>query len=163
VTSNLFGENATQADMLMLLLDSFPGQMEGVNVGIHPKARRPWAEALLKRGVRVHPELMEEFPIPGDHPEAGFLNPNKWVSREEYAKYAAGRPDAETTEGQLRSLLETINPGLAKKISSMTPEEKAAARVEQEPQMQDLFNRMHELGKQLFTPQPPAAQAEEEQ
>ncbi len=149
---NLFGENATQADMLMMLLDSFPGQRDDIKVPIHPKSRRPWAEALLKRGVRVHPELMEELPIPGDHPEAGFMNPNKWVSPEEYRKYAATRPDNQTAEEQLRGLLEIVNPGLSKRIQSMTPEEKEAAKVDQATQAQDLFERMHRISREAFKP-----------
>lgn len=149
----LFGHNASQADMLMLLLDSLPGgQQADIKVPIHPKARRPWAEALLKRGVRVHPELMEQFPIPGDHPEAGFMNPHKWVSAAEYEKYAEGRPDNETAETQLHELLQTINPGLSKRIRSMTPEEKAEAKVDQEAQAQDLFQRMFELSRKMHTP-----------
>ncbi|WP_227979991.1 phage gene 29 protein family protein [Nocardia spumae] len=149
-TSKLFGEGASQADMLMLILDSLPGQRDDIKVPIHPKSRRPWAEALIKRGVRIHPELMEEFPIPGDHPEAGFMNPNRWVSPAEYEKYAASRPDDGTAETQLMGLLEAVNPGLAKKISSMTPEERAAAKVEQKPQMQEIFERMHEFSRETF-------------
>lgn len=149
--SKLFGENASQADMLMLLLDSLPGgQQVDIKVPIHPKARRPWAEALLKRGVRVHPELMEQFPIPGDHPEAGFMNPHRWVSAEEYEKYAESRPDDKTAETQLHELLQTINPGLAKQIRSMTPEEKTAAAVDQQAQAQDLFQRMQGFARVAF-------------
>lgn len=146
--TSLFGPDASQVDMLMLLLDCFPGQKDGVQVPIHPKSRRPWAEALIARGVRVHPEAMEKFPIPGDHPEAGWLNPHRWVSKAEYEKYAATRPAAGDTEQQMMAMLQAINPTMAQRISGMTEEEKRAEKSKQEPDMQELFERMQQIGRE---------------
>jgi hypothetical protein len=137
--------------MLELLLDAFPGQMDGVQVPIHPKARRPWAASLVARGVRVHPELMEQFPVPGSHPEAGWLNPHKWVGREEYDEYAASR--SEGTHEQMQAMLQAIDPAMAQRISHMTDAEKAAAREQQAPQMQAVFERMQEVGRQHWEAQ----------
>lgn len=146
--TDLFGADADQVDMLMLLLDCFPGQKDGVQVPIHPKARRPWAESLIARGVRVHPELMEKFPIPGDHPEAGWLNPHRWVTKDDFEQYKASRPSADDAEQQMRMMLQAINPAMAQRISRMTDTEKKAEAQQQAPDMQAIFARMQDIGRQ---------------
>lgn len=155
MTADLFGPNASQVDMLMLLLDSFPGQKDGVRVPIHPKARRAWAEELLAKGVLVDPDRMTRFPIPGDHPEAGWLNPHRWVSREEYDEYAATRPSDGDAEQQLRMMLQAINPAMAQRISQMTDVQKKAARDEQAPEMQERMAALHQLGRDYWNQQTP--------
>lgn len=143
----LFGENATQVDMLMQLLDTFPGQRDGIRVPIHPKSRRPWAEDLVKRGVRVHPELMEAFPIPGDHPEAGWMNPSKWVPKAEYDKHA--RPTPEQSEKQMATALGAINPALLERIQGMSSAEKREEAARQAPLVPDMLARLNELRAQI--------------
>ncbi|WP_280186041.1 MULTISPECIES: phage gene 29 protein family protein [Nocardia] len=145
----LFGENATQVDMLTMMLDAFPGQRDGVMVPIHPKARRPWAEKLVKRGVRVHPELMEEFPTPGDHPEAGWMNPSKWVPAEEFKKYEEARPTNAQAEQQLKNLLNVIDPNLASKIAAMSDVEKREEMAKQAPHIGDMLTRLNEAREKL--------------
>lgn len=143
----LFGAGATQAQMLAQLLDAFPGQRDGVLVPIHPKARLPWAEALIARGVRVHPELMEQFPIPGERPEAGFLNPHKWVGPEEYEQYAQSRPDPEQANNHLQQLLHAIDPSALNRIQSMTETERHEAFVQQSGQLPGLLEKITEYRK----------------
>ncbi|WP_228002133.1 phage gene 29 protein family protein [Nocardia australiensis] len=149
MSEDLFGPNATQVDMLMQLLDAFPGQRDGISVPIHPKARRPWAEALVKRGVRVHPELMESFPIPGDHPEAGWMNPSKWVPKAEYEKHATTRPSSEQSAQQMKSLLGAIDPAALKRIEGMSDAERHEEAARQAPMVPDMLARLNELRAQL--------------
>ncbi len=114
-----FGPAATQVDMLAALLDVMPGQNPQVKFAIPPKSRRPWAQALVERGVRVHPDLMRQFPIPGDQPGMGPLNPHKWVSREEYDRHHADRPDPAQQQQAMRAALEAMDPSLAARIKDV--------------------------------------------
>ena len=140
----LFGEGASQIDMIAQCLDAFPGQRDGVTVPIHPKSRRPWAERLYARGLRVHPELMEEFPIPGDHPEAGWMNPTKWRPKEEFEEYAATRPTNEQAEQQLKNLLNVVDPNMLRHIEGMSDVQKREELARQAPHMGDMLARLNE-------------------
>lgn len=140
----LFGPGATQVDMLAMVLDAFPGHRDGVMVPIHVKVRRGWAEQLIRRGVRIDPELMEEFPVPGDHPEAGPLNPTRWVKRPEFDEYAKNRPTAAQAEQQLRNLLRVIDPGRLSHIDAMSDPEKREALAKQAPQIGDLVQELRQ-------------------
>ncbi|NEW33850.1 hypothetical protein GV791_14930 [Nocardia cyriacigeorgica] len=145
----LFGENATQVDMISMILDAFPGQRDGVMVPIHPKARRPWAERLFARGLRVHPELMDEFPTPGDHPEAGWMNPHKWVPREKFAEYEQSRPTNAQAEQQLKNMLNVVDPQMLARIESMSDVEKREELARQAPHMGDMLARLNEARAQF--------------
>lgn len=144
-----FGENASQVEMLTMILDAFPGQRDGVMVPIHPKARRPWAESLIKRGVRVHPELMEEFPTPGNHPEAGWMNPSKWVPRKQFEEYEQARPTNAQAEQQLKNLLNAVDPQLLKRIEDMSDVEKREEMARQAPHIGDMLTRLNETRERL--------------
>lgn len=151
--ADLFGPNASQVDMLMLMLDNFPGQKDGIRVPIHPHSRRPWAEDLVARGVRVHPEFMERFPVPGDHPEAGWLNPPRWVPKAEFEEHVASRAPTADAEQQLRQMLQAIDPAAAARIEQMTTAEKRATAQRQAPDVQAIFERMQEYGRQHWEQQ----------
>lgn len=145
----LFGENATQVDMLATLLDAFPGQRDGVMVPIHPKARKPWAEMLIKRGVRVYPELMEEFPTPGDHPEAGWMNPHKWVPKKEFERYEQARPTNEQADQQLKNMARIVDPQMLARIEAMSDVEKREELARQAPHIEDMLSRLNQAREQL--------------
>ncbi|MFR9767047.1 hypothetical protein [Nocardia sp. SC052] len=142
-----FRDDADQEAMLTALLDAFPGQSGNpdVLVPIHPSVRQAWARTLIRRGVVVVPELMKELPVPtGEHPEAGWLQPMEWMSREKYEEHRAAQaaeaeqaaaptdPD-EQREQQARQMLAAVKPSLLAQIDALTdPEQRAAmaARLE---------------------------------
>jgi len=160
----IFNDDAEQLAMLIGVLDAFPGHRDGVLVPIHPKARGPWAEALLKRGVRVHPELMEELPVAGDHPEAAWMNPPRWVKREKYVEEqdaAASTPEQQMAV--MQQLLQALKPDLAKQIESMTPEQREQARQEQAAQFPVYLAQLQELGAQFIQTQQQRATAAPEE
>ncbi|MBF6328726.1 hypothetical protein [Nocardia transvalensis] len=148
----VFHDGADQLVMLIALLDAFPGQRDGVLVPIHPKARGPWAEVLYRRGVRVHPELMEELPVSaGDHPEAAWLNPSAWVPRSEFAQQQA--PTASSSEQhreQMCQMLQALDPKLAARIDAMTDDERRAARAAQAPLVPEAIEQLQQLGRQFW-------------
>jgi septal ring factor EnvC (AmiA/AmiB activator) len=96
---------------------------------------------------------MTRFPIPGDHPEAGWLNPHRWVGREEYDEYTATRPSNDDAQSQLRMMLQAINPAMAQRISRMNEAQKQAAREEQAPEMQERMAQLHQLGRDYWEKQ----------
>lgn len=161
----IFNENSSQLAMLIGVLDSFPGHRDGVQVGIHPKAREPWARQLLARGVRVHPELMEQLPVAGEHPEAAWMNPSQWVARAKYpeAQEAAASTPEQQAE-QMRMMLNALNPGELARIERMTPEEREQERERLAQQLPTAIAHMHGVGRQFIEQQQKAAkQAQEEQ
>ncbi|RBO87019.1 hypothetical protein [Nocardia puris] len=159
----VFYQGADQLTMLTAILDAFPGQNDGVLVPIHPRVREKWARALLRRGVRLHPDAMEELPIAStDHPEAGWLAPQTWVSRAKYEAAHQATADAATTQGaaaaptgdartaeQLRQMLAAVDPAMERRITTTTdPElraqmaaEAAAAIPEYLAAIRDLTNK----------------------
>ncbi|MFI2561509.1 phage gene 29 protein family protein [Nocardia farcinica] len=127
----IFREGGDQEEMLTALLDAFPGQpgAPDVMVPIHPRIRPAWAKALLARGVRVHPELMDELPVVStDHPEAGWLQPMAWVSRAKYAEQQSAAPAStpEQQKAQMEQMLQALDPHLAEKIAAMSDAERRA-------------------------------------
>lgn len=150
---SIFGEDASQLDMLVQLLDAFPGQNEHVIVPIPPKARLPWAKALLKRGVRVHPELMEELPAPNDRPDAGsWMTPHTWVSREEYEKQT--RPTPEQQQEQMSAMLTALDPQMAERIAAMSDAEKRAEMAEQATKIPAVIEGLAQLREQFKQGEP---------
>jgi len=93
------------------------------------------SEQLWNLGFRHHADLMTHYPITGDQPGMGWLNPVKFVPKADYETYWAERatstkPNGATAgnaESALRQMLSTLDPALAKRIDEMTDEEKAAA------------------------------------
>lgn len=157
----IFNENSSQLAMLIGVLDAFPGHRDGVQVPIHPKAREPWAKALLARGVRVHPELMEQLPVAGDHPEAAWMNPQKWVPKAEYAEtQEAAASTPEQHREQMRQMLYALNPAELARIEQMSPEEREQERERLAQQLPNAIAHMHEIGRQFIEKQ---QQAQEEQ
>lgn len=128
----IFHDGADQLVMLTNLLDSFPGQKGNpdVRVPIHPRVREAWAKELIKRGVVVLPELMKELPVPaGDHPEAGWLQPMRWIKKADWERLAEQEASPETAgrqQEQARQMLAAIDPDLEAKIAAMSDPEKRA-------------------------------------
>lgn len=122
-----------------------------------PSATAPeFSQLLNELGFRHHPELMTKFPIPGEQPGMGWLNPPKYVTRNEYDAYwATHKPqssDAATTAvtgNALQRMLAALNPELAKRIDAMTPEERAAALPEAERAAVPAFERLAALREAL--------------
>lgn len=149
-STNPFGDHASQLDMLTAILDAFPAtNLKGSGaqkVPIQPKARRPWAEQLYRRGVRVDPALMEEFPIPTG---SGFLASTNWVDREAYDKHVAQAPSPAQTVADFRELLKALDPDLAARIESMGPDERRAAMAEHAQQLAAAGERVAEIREQI--------------
>lgn len=160
----IFREGTDQLVMLIALLDAMPTQMEGVLVPIHPKIRKPWAEELLRRGVRVHPELMEKLPVSGgDHPEAAWMNPSSWVKREDYiARQVEDGPGTEQQREQFLQMLQAIDPGRAARIEAMTPEERSAEAAAMSPHMPEVLERLHAAGEAFIAEQSAARRAKKQ-
>lgn len=132
----VFYEGADQHEMITAILDAFPG-VEGapdVQVPIPSiKIRQAWAKQLIKRGLVLVPELMRELPVAiSGHPEASWLQPMTWVSREDYAEqcatYEAEAPAStpEQQRTQAEQMLRAIKPSLADRIAAMSDVEKRA-------------------------------------
>lgn len=142
----VFRPDGDQLTMLSALLDCFPGQAGNpdVLVPIHPRVRQAWAQTLIKRGIVVVPELMQELPVDtGAHPEAAWLQPQRWVSRAEYAEQVAAQQAAapastpEQQTEQAKAMLRAVKPSLLDQIEAMKDpaqrEQMAARLAEQIP------------------------------
>lgn len=123
------------------------------NVPIHPTARPGMSEMLHAFGFRHDPELQTKWLIPGDHPEAGYLNVPKLVDRAEYEEYMAAHADPEADAEKWRDtaekLLGKLDPKMVDRIRNMSPEERAAAAAVQREQLPAAFDRLAELRKQM--------------
>lgn len=133
-----FDDKTPQVDMLAAVLDNFP--VKGMPASIHEPYRKPWAEQLIKRGVRIHPELMEEFPpmadpLPGLR---GAAQPNKWLTREEYEAATEPKRQIEKFQETMRELA----PEEVKRIEEMSPEQKRLI-------MQAQVDRLEEVARQI--------------
>lgn len=119
------------------------------DVPVHPMVRPELSQRWWDMGFRHHPELQKKWFIPGDHPEAGYLNVPKLVSETEYVEYLAAHADpdveAEKWHTTAEAILGKLDPKLATRIKSMTPEEKAAAREVQKQQIPAAFERLAQL------------------
>lgn len=123
-------------------LDAMPPHKEGTQmVPIPPKARPAWAERLYELGYRHHRDLMTKFPVPGDQPGMGWMNPNKLVSKEEFEKASVPAEPVSSME-QAMVLLESINPALAQHVASMPDEARKSAVAEQEAQIPELLSKL---------------------
>lgn len=134
-------------------LRSFPSPNKQMgDVPVSPPVPEDLSERLHAFGFRHHPEEQTLFLLPGEHPEGGFLNVPKVVSRKEYEEYWAARADTDTAAATwtdtARSLLGDLNPKLLARIDAMTDEEKFAAAEVQREQMPAAFRRLEEIAKQ---------------
>lgn len=131
-------------------LASFPGpNREMGEVPLHPMVRPALSQRLWDCGFRWHEELQTKWFVPGPHPEAGYLNTPALVDRPAYDEYLAAHadPDADTQKWQAaaETMLAQLDPALAARISSMTPEEKAAALAEKRRGLPAAFDRLAQL------------------
>jgi hypothetical protein len=123
-------------------------------VPIHPTARPGLSELLSSLGFEHNPEKQTKWFIPGDHPEAGYLNIPKLVDAAEHQRYMAEHADPEAENEQWRetaeALLGKLDPKLLARIEAMTPEQKAAAAsVMAKDHVPAAFERLADLKKQM--------------
>lgn len=131
-------------------LGSFPGPNKAMgDIPLHPMVRPELSQRLWNFGFRWHGEYQTAWVIPGDHPEAGYLNVPKIVDRQAYDEYRAAHADPEADAEKWRTaaelMLASVDPGLAARIKTMTPEEKAAALEEKRSQLPAAFARLEKL------------------
>lgn len=142
-----FDDNGSQVDMLAAVLDHFP--VKGMPVSIQEPYRKSWAEQLVKRGVRIHPELMEEFP-PVDAPLPGLrgvAQPGKWLTRGEYEKAsnATAKTQIETFKDKMRELA----PEEVARIEAMSPEQRRVIMQGQVKTLEAVSGQIAELMAQI--------------
>ncbi|MFC9432677.1 hypothetical protein [Nocardia sp. NPDC057030] len=131
-------------------LCSFPAPNTDMgDVPIHPVIRPKFSQRLWDLGFRWHADLQAKWLIPGQHPEAGYLNVPDVVDREQYEAYRAAHSDPDVEADRWRAsaerMLAALDPQLAQRISAMTPEEKAAALEAQRDAMPAAFDRLEKL------------------
>lgn len=124
------------------------------DVGLAPPVPADLSQRLWDFGFRQIPELQTKWYIPGDHPEAAFLNTPKLATREEYEQHLAKQGDPERRMDQFRGvaeeLLTKIAPREAARIAAMTDEEKAAELAARREHMPPAFQRLAELHQDLM-------------
>ncbi|MFI6215627.1 hypothetical protein ACIBCD_26850 [Nocardia brasiliensis] len=155
----IFRDGGDQLTMLMALLDAFPGQAGNpdVLVPIHPRVRQAWAQALINRGIVVVPELMTELPVgTGEHPEAGWLQPQQWVKRAEYEQQLAAQAEVappstpDQQYAQAEQMLRAVKPALADQIAAMSdPEQRAAMAARLKAEIPGHIDRVLAAQEQL--------------
>lgn len=133
---------------------SFPAPNKDMgDVPIHPIVRPDMSERDWDFGFRHHPELQTKWLIPGDHPEAGYLNIPKIVDRQGYDEYLAAHAnpeaDADSWRAMAEAALEKLDPKLLKRINEMNPELRAMAAKVQRDQLPAAFERLADLKKQI--------------
>lgn len=149
----IFHDDGDQEAMLAAILDALPAQAGapgGTRVPIHPRMRLAWAKELIEqRGVVVVPSLMKKVPVlVGDHPEAGWMQPTEWVSREDYEQHRATQPDPPSAEQrttqletQARDILRAAKPSLLDQIDALKdPEARARMAERLKPQAAEALN-----------------------
>ncbi|MFD4442528.1 hypothetical protein ACFWPK_22435 [Nocardia sp. NPDC058519] len=139
-------------------LGSFPSPNQDMGeVPVHPGVRPLLSELLVSLGFRHDPTLQRKWLIPGDHPEAGWLNVPKVVDRVEYDEWKTANADPEAAEkwrATAEKLLGELDPKMAQRISEMTPEERAAAAAVQRETLPAAFSRLAELAEQHGAEEP---------
>lgn len=130
-----------------------PNQQMG-DVPIHPTVRPGMSQMLWDLGYRHHADLQTKWLLPGDHPEAGYLNVPVLVDAEEYQQYMAAHADPDVENEQWRDtaaqLLGKLDPKLLARIENMTPEQKAAAAsLMAKDQVPAAFERLANLKNQI--------------
>lgn len=149
----IFRDDGDQLTMLTALLDAFPGQAgnPSVVVPIHPRAREAWAKTLIKRGIVVVPQLMEELPVAtGAHPEAAWLQPMRWMKRADYEAQQADTAEASPGQReQARQMLAALDPDLEAKIAAMSDPEKRQAMADMATKIPEHLDRARQAQAQL--------------
>jgi hypothetical protein len=141
-------------------LDSLPQPGPGKvrRFAVHSVHARVIAEEWWDKGLRLHHDKAVIFPIPsqqrGVRPGSTLLD---WVDADAYAAYMAEHPGAahalaESTDktvsvDRLQAALAQINPELAAKLPTMTPEERAAARAEFAAKVPAAVKRLADLAE----------------
>lgn len=122
-------------------------------VPIQPAVRGPLSQMLWDLGFRHNPELQTKWFVPGDHPEAGWMNVSSLVDAEEYRQHQAVHDDPEAENDKWRqtaeAMLGKLDPKLVDRIKNMSPDERAAAVEVQRKQIPAAFERLAELKRQL--------------
>jgi hypothetical protein len=131
-------------------LCAFPGANKQMgDIPLHPMVRPELSQRLWDFGFRWNAELQTKWLIPGDHPEAGYLNAPVVVDRQAYEEYLAAHADpdadAEKWKAAAETMLAQLDPKLAARIKTMTPEEKAAALESQRENLPAAFDRLAQL------------------
>lgn len=122
-------EKAAQIAAIAACLDGFPAQSrapEGSRVPIPARSREGFAAELYAKGLKYDAAAATLFPIPGTEQAMGFLNPTRWVGREEFEAWVAEHPESRHDEivRRLTEALEVINPDLAHRIPTMTEQQR---------------------------------------
>jgi hypothetical protein len=124
------------------------------DIPLAPPVPADLSELLWHFGYRQIPHLQTKWYVPGDHPEAAFLNTPKLVDRAEYEKYLAEHGDPEQRindwRGAAEELLAKIAPREAARIAAMNDEEKAAELASRRQHMPPAFQRLAELNEDLM-------------
>lgn len=133
-------------------LTSFPSpNPEMGSVPIPPPVPMDLSELLFDLGFRHNPELQRKWFIPGDHPEGGYLNVPKVVTREQHDEWLAQHADpdgeAEKWRATAEVLLGKLDPKMAQRIADMTPEQKAQAREVHRDNLPAAFARLADLAE----------------
>lgn len=133
------------------------------SVPFPPVARPLLSQLLWDLGFRHDPTKQTRWLIPGDHPEAGYLNVPKVVDRCEYDEWVAAHsdPDAEAEKWRATAemLLGRLDPKLAQRIADMTPDQKEQAVDVQRKNLPPALARLAELAQTTDTEEPPNAPA----
>jgi len=133
-------------------LGTFPAPNKQMGeVPLQPPVPADLSERLHNLGFRHHPELQQKWIIPGDHPEAGYLNIPRVVDHETYESWLAAQdhPAADEWTETAKSLLGKIDPDALAHIEAMSDEEKAVAREEYRQQMPAAFERLAQLHQDI--------------
>lgn len=120
-------------------------------VPIQPSIRPLFSELLDSLGLEHNPAKQRKWLIPGDHPEAGWLNTPKVVDRAEYETWLAARADPDREADKWRptaeALLAQLNPEMAKQIADMTPEQREQALRAGRENLPAALTRLAELAE----------------
>lgn len=153
LTSSPTQENTDMSDprqRFAWALLSFPAPNKDMgDVPIHPMVRPEMSQRLSDFGFEYNPAKQTKWLLPGDHPEAGYLNIPRIVDRKEYDEYLAAhtnpQAEADSWRAMAEAALEKLDPKLLSRINNMTDEQRAAAAAVQRDQLPAAFERLAQL------------------
>ena len=119
---------------------------DGAYLVTMPEVLRKWSKQQYDAGIRHHPELqtIEFVPPPGGISMYG--PPGEWLKTEDAANRRV--ENAEATQREFDDLKDQVlasMPEYAARITTMTPEEKAAAREDAKSKLQESLSNMQSL------------------